>query len=44
MEGLERLLSDYDGTLLIVSHDRRLAQNLADAVYEIKDGTICKIK
>lgn len=38
MEGLEKLLASYDGTLLAVSHDRKLVENLADTVYEIKDG------
>lgn len=40
MEGLEHLLKDYDGTLLAVSHDRMFVENLADEVYELKEGKI----
>jgi ATPase subunit of ABC transporter with duplicated ATPase domains len=40
MEGLEKLLLSYDGTLLIVSHDRKLINNLADVTYVIRDGQI----
>jgi len=40
MEGLEKLLKAYDGTALIVSHDRRFVENLADVVLKIKDGGI----
>lgn len=43
MEGLERLLEDFDGTLLAVSHDRRFVENLSDLVYCLKDGQIQKI-
>lgn len=38
MEGLEKLLKSYDGTLLAVSHDRKLVENLADIVYRIEGG------
>ncbi len=40
MEGLEKLLKSYDGTLLIVSHDRKLTENLADIVYRIERGNL----
>ncbi|RDY30593.1 ATP-binding cassette domain-containing protein [Lachnotalea glycerini] len=40
MEGLEKLLKSYDGTLLVISHDRKLTKNIADCIYEIKDGNI----
>lgn len=42
MEGLEKLLKSYDGTMLLVSHDRKLVNNLADVVYEIKEGRVKK--
>lgn len=42
MEGLERLLESYDGTALIVSHDRKMVENLADVVYEVKDGSVIR--
>ncbi|MDD2973093.1 MAG: ABC-F type ribosomal protection protein [Lachnospiraceae bacterium] len=40
MEGLEKMLLAFQGTLLVVSHDRRLVEKLADTVYEIKNGKI----
>jgi len=43
MEGLEQLLSSYNGTLLVISHDRKLVENLADIVYEISDQKIRKL-
>ncbi|WP_045233535.1 ABC-F family ATP-binding cassette domain-containing protein, partial [Deinococcus pimensis] len=38
LESLEAALDDYDGTLLMVSHDRRLVENLADRIWLIEDG------
>lgn len=38
MEGLERLLKSYDGTALIISHDRKLIENLADFIYTLGVG------
>lgn len=43
MEGLEKLLRSYDGTLFIVSHDRKLVENLADVIYEVRDGVVYKV-
>jgi ATPase components of ABC transporters with duplicated ATPase domains len=40
MEGLEKLLKSYDGTLLVISHDRKLTENLADLVCRIEKGKI----
>lgn len=40
MEGLEQLLESYNGTALIISHDRRLVENLADTVLEMKHGKL----
>ncbi|SHJ84780.1 ribosomal protection-like ABC-F family protein [Hespellia stercorisuis] len=42
MEGLEAMLAEYEGTLLVVSHDRRLTEKLADVVYEVRDGR-CRV-
>ena len=39
-EVLKNALLDYDGTLLIVSHDRELLHGLTDRVYQIVDGSI----
>lgn len=40
MEGLENLLGGYDGTALIISHDRKLVENLADKIYTLNNGAI----
>ena len=40
MEGLEKLLSGYDGTLLAVSHDRTFIEHVGDVVYELEDGCL----
>ncbi|MFA9377470.1 MAG: ribosomal protection-like ABC-F family protein [Lachnotalea sp.] len=40
MEGLEKLLSSYNGTVLVVSHDRKFTMNIADMIYKIEEGMI----
>lgn len=42
MEGLEKLLESYDGTLLAVSHDRTFIRHTGDVVYRIGDGLVQK--
>lgn len=37
---LKQALKRYDGTLIIVSHDRDFLDGLADKLYEFKDGSI----
>ncbi len=37
---LKQALSKYDGTLIIVSHDRDFLDGLVDKVYEFRDGRI----
>ena len=44
MEGLERLLESYDGTLLAVSHDRTLVEHLADAVFRVEYGEVVPVE
>ncbi|MEJ2636108.1 MAG: ABC-F family ATP-binding cassette domain-containing protein [Calditrichia bacterium] len=36
-EALENALADYDGTLLLISHDRYFLDKLVDRVYELSD-------
>ncbi len=43
VEALEQLMRDYAGTILFVSHDKRLVDNVADIVYEIKDRKITRL-
>ena len=39
-EVLEESLEEYDGTMVVVSHDRHFLENLVDIFYEIKDGKL----
>ena len=38
LETLEGALDDFSGTLLMISHDRRLVENLAERIWLIEDG------
>ena len=38
LESLEEALEEYAGTLLMVSHDRRLIEHLADNIWLLEDG------
>ncbi|QNO14196.1 Msr family ABC-F type ribosomal protection protein [Alkalicella caledoniensis] len=40
IEALERLMKDYKGTIVFVSHDKGLIDNVADVVYDIKDNQL----
>jgi len=40
IEALETLLRDYEGTVLFISHDRRLIGNLADRILAFEDRHI----
>jgi len=37
MEALERFLHGYEGTVLLVSHDRTFVETVADSVYAIEE-------
>ena len=37
---LKQALQQYDGTLLVVSHDREFLHGLADRVYEFREGKV----
>ena len=39
-EALERALADYEGTLLLISHDRYFLDKIIDRVIELKHGKI----
>jgi len=39
-EALEEALGDYDGTLLLISHDRYFLDKLVNRVIELKDGRL----
>lgn len=42
MEALETMMKRYSGTILFISHDKRLIENVADMVYEITDGKLVR--
>ncbi|MGI8550539.1 MAG: ABC-F family ATP-binding cassette domain-containing protein [Dehalococcoidia bacterium] len=39
-EALEQVLSTYDGTLLVVSHDRRFIDSIATDLWPVEDGRL----
>jgi ATP-binding cassette subfamily F protein 3 len=41
-EELERMLEDYEGTLLIISHDQVFLEKLVDVVVEVKDRQLVR--
>lgn len=43
-EAIEALLTDYEGTLLFVSHDRTFIRRLADEIWTMEEGKIKVIK
>lgn len=38
MEGLEKLLASYDGTLLAISHDRTFIRHVGDVLYRVESA------
>lgn len=40
MEWLESFLKNYEGSILLISHDRRFIDNLVDEVYEMESNVI----
>lgn len=44
LEALEMLMKEYAGTIVFVTHDKRLLDNVADVIYEIKDRRINMIR
>ena len=43
-EKLNKKLKEYNGTLLLISHDRELLDNVVDNILEIQNGKITKYK
>ncbi len=39
---LETMMKSYAGTIIFVSRDKQLVDNIADIIYEIKDHKIIK--
>lgn len=42
VEALETLMKNYAGTILFISHDNRLIENVADSVFEAKEGKLIR--
>src|SRR5699024_323848 len=40
LEALEALLSEYEGTIIFVSHDRKIIENVANRVVEIQNNDL----
>lgn len=40
IEALEELLQDYQGTVLVISHDRRFISTVANRIFDIKEKVI----
>ena len=43
-EALETALKNYDGTLLLISHDRYFLDKLVKVVFELKDGRLLRFE
>ncbi len=41
-EVLENALEDYDGTVLVISHDRYFLDNIVDRIVELEDGRLAE--
>jgi len=44
LEILEMLMKEYAGTIAFITHDKRLLDNVADVIYEIKDKRLQQIR
>ncbi|MDP9697483.1 macrolide transport system ATP-binding/permease protein [Paenibacillus intestini] len=44
MEALEHLMKSYAGTIIFISHDARLVENVSDQVYAIEKKQIVRIR
>jgi len=42
LEALETMMRGYAGTIVFITHDARLIANVADQVYELKEGTLIR--
>ncbi|WP_308636015.1 Msr family ABC-F type ribosomal protection protein [Paenibacillus silvisoli] len=44
LEALETMMKQYTGTILFITHDSRLLENVADQVYEVNGGRLSRKK
>lgn len=43
-EAIEDLLLDFEGSMIFISHDAYLVENVAQEIYELKSGKLKRIK
>jgi macrolide transport system ATP-binding/permease protein len=43
-EALEQMMKSYEGTIIFISHDARLVENVADQVYAVENKQIVRIR
>lgn len=43
ISALESLMKEYKGTIIFVSHDKKLVENVSDIIYDIKDYKLIRI-
>jgi len=43
LEALEGMMKAYAGTIIFVTHDKRLVENVADLTYEFANGKITEM-
>jgi len=41
---LEILMKEYAGTIVFITHDKRLLENVTDVIYEISDKSLKQIR
>lgn len=44
LEALEILMKEYAGTIVFITHDKRLLENVTDVIYEISDKSLKQIR
>ncbi len=44
IEALEAMFSEYEGTLVFVSHDEEFIRKVATEILEVKDGKILRVE
>ena len=44
VEALEMLMKEYAGTILFISHDKKLVDNVAEIIYKIRGGRLVQIR
>lgn len=43
-KSLSKMIVDYPGTVLFVSHDQEFIDDTADEIYDVSDGQLCLVE